>query len=78
MGIRISGLEYRSSEIVQSKKQKGKKMFKNERNLSDLCDTIQSIITHRKGVSEGEDSENEEERKIEGTWPKLPKFYEKY
>lgn len=45
-------------------------MLKNEWNLSDLCDTIQSIITHRKGVSEGEDSENEEERTIEGTWPK--------
>ena len=45
-------------------------MLKNEWNLRDLCDTIQSIITHRKGVSEGEDNEKEEEIKFEGTWPK--------
>lgn len=52
---RISELEDKIMEIIESEEQKEKRLEKNEQNFRDLWDTIKQSNTHSEGDSEGEE-----------------------
>lgn len=60
---KITKLEYRLIEIIQSKKHR-KNNLKIEQSLKEIWDTIKHISVCEEGVSEGEEREKEAEKNI--------------
>lgn len=76
---RIKELDYRTNEMIESKKENDKRIKKSEPNLRDLQNTIKQNNIHIMGVPGGDQRKKSRERKVKKEYGQnVPKFHERY